>query len=154
EATVEATAQGGTFQFKSQGGYDAVGISGGSSPGEIEGDQSITFTFDTPTVITSLSVAFLYPMNDYWGDNWNEVALFTTDLGAFTLEALSDTTSSWSGSGMAQNVSPAFKKEGAVWTITGDDIFGGAITSLVLSSGNPGDDGGYGDFSFHSMVIP
>ena len=37
EATVDATAQGGTFQFKSQGGYDAVGISGGSSPGEIEG---------------------------------------------------------------------------------------------------------------------
>jgi hypothetical protein len=51
------------------------------------------------------------------------------------------------------NVSPAIEGSGGMWTIAGDDIFGGPITSLTLSSGNPGLHSSFGDFSFHSMTL-
>jgi len=156
DLNVSVQSVGGDFLQKTVAGYAATGISGGSVNGEIDGSQAISFAFDRPTMITSLTVAFLYTAGNH-GDLWNEVALFTTDLGSFTLEAAGATNANWNGFGLASNDSPGVEGGGGMWTISGSDIFGGPITSLMLSSGNPGSHAKYGDFSFRSMsyaVIP
>lgn len=148
---VNVQALGGAFLDKTVAGHTATGIAGGSVTGEIDNAEAMSFQFDQPMLITSLSVAFLYTAGNH-GDTWNEVAQFTTDSGSFTLEAAGAETAAWSGYGQASNVSPGVEGHGGIWNVAGEDIFGGPVTTLTLSSGNPGSGGQYGDFSFHSMT--
>lgn len=141
---------GGNFAPKTVQGVSGMGISGGPVHGEIAGDQEMIFTFDQPVLITSIEIAHLYTAGNF-GDIWNEVALFRTDIGDFFLEASSPSTGDWSGFGDLTNVSYAQEGFGGAWRVAGEDIFGGPITSLTLMSGNAGNHHKYGDFSFVNL---
>lgn len=84
DSTVTVNALGGSFETKTVAGFTATGLSGGSVSGEIDGEQALTFLFAQPVSVTSLTIAFLYTAGHY-GDLYNEVALFSTDRGWFTL---------------------------------------------------------------------
>lgn len=148
---VEVTSHAGNFASKNVAGTLGTGISGGNVSGEIDGSQYIQFAFSEPVVISSLSIAHLYTAGNY-GDLWNERAKLSTDLGEFHLEATGATVASWTGSGIALNDSPAVNNHGGAWTVGGQDIFGGAINWLQLSSGNPGGHPKYGDFGFVGLA--
>jgi uncharacterized membrane protein len=91
DSAVTVNALGGNFETKTVASFTAVGLSGGNVNGEIDGDQALTFLFAQPVSVTSLTVAFLYTAGHY-GDLYNEVALFSTDQGWFTLEAAGATS--------------------------------------------------------------
>ncbi len=150
-ADVSISGLGGTFAPKTVAGHTAVGLSGGAVNGEIDGDQEFVFTFSQPVYITSLSISFLYTAGNH-GDLWDEVAQFSTNLGTFDLTATGATSGTWTGMGELLNDSPAIEGHGGKWTIAGDDIFGGPITSLTLLSGNVGEAPKYGDFAFDSIT--
>ena len=138
------------FQRKTVAGVSAVGVAGGSVSGEIDGAQYIEFNFSAPVNVTSLSVAHLYTKGNH-GDNWNEQALFSTDVGDFYLEASGATSGLWSGYGLLSNDSPAVEGGGGAWTLAGENIFGSAISTLRLSAGNAGPNSRFGDFGFVGM---
>lgn len=148
---IEAISSGGEFMRKEVAGVNAVGVSGGSVHGEIDGSEYIQFTFDEALTISSISVAHLYTAGNY-GDSWNEAAMISTDRGDFQLEAISATSGTWSGSGAVYNDSAGVEGSGGAWTISGDDIFGGAVNWVRLSAGNAGGHGSYGDFGFVNMA--
>lgn len=152
DSIVTVNAAGGNFESKTVAGFAATGLSGGNVNGEIDGQQALTFLFAQPVSVSSLTIAFLFTAGHH-GDLSNEVALFSTDRGWFTLEAAGATSGDWTGSGTVINLSPAIEGGGGIWMIAGNDIFGGPITSLTLSSGNPGSHSSFGDFSFHSMTL-
>lgn len=147
---VDVASIGGNFASKNAHGVAGMGISGGSVHGEIDGEEMMSFIFSEPVIITELEIAYLYTAGNF-GDVWNEVALFSTDIGDFTLEASEPTSGDWTGFGTLTNVSPGEEHDGGAWRVSGEDIFGGAITSLSLMSGNAGNHAKYGDFSFVNM---
>jgi len=140
------------FQPKTVAGVTAVGVQGGSVNGEIDGSQYIEFNFSAPVFVDSISIAHLYTAGNF-GDVWNETALFSTDIGDFTLEATGATSGAWTGGGTLVNDSPAVEKNGGAWSVIGGDIFDGAITSIRLQSGNAGNHSKYGDFGFVGMEV-
>ncbi len=150
--TADVVSFDGNFRPKTVAGVTAVGVQGGSVNGEIDGSQYIEFSFSAPVFVNSISIAHLYTAGNF-GDVWNETALFSTDIGDFTLEATGATSGAWTGGGLLVNDSPAVEKSGGAWSVLGGDIFGGAITSIRLSSGNAGNQSKYGDFGFVGMEV-
>ncbi len=147
----DITAPVSTFQFKNVNGAYGVGIGGGAVHGEISGNESIRFDFSAPVLVTSLSVAHLFAAGNF-GDVLHETATVLTDLGAFHLQVTSPTTATWSGPGVASNLSIGTEDGGGLWEVAGSSIFPGAITHLELVSGNPGA-AKYSDYGFHSMDL-
>ena len=144
------TTEHGTTKRKTVNGVTGMGVSGGSVNGEIDNCESLTFTFDEAVRVDELVISFLYNDGEF-GDQPAEVASIVSNLLAGTLSVTGATTATWTGLGDVENVSVATEAGGGAWRISGDDIFGGAITSLTLSSGNPGWKGKYADFSFVSL---
>ncbi len=147
---ITVTSTGGNFKQKTVGGFTATGISGGAVDAEIDNNEYMLFTFDRAVNITLLSIAHLYTKGNY-GDLWNEDAKVVTSAGTFDLIATGATTGSWNGLGTLVNDSPGTEGNGGAWTVSGSDIFGAAITSLKLKSGNPGSEAKYGDFGFREL---
>lgn len=153
---VSVSSFGGMFKEKSAGGFTGTGVYDGASNIEIENQEYLLITFDAPVLITKLSVAHLFKAHTY-DDLWDESAKFETDAGTFLLIASGVTTADWNGLGTVFNDSPSLHGQGGAWTVAGDDIFGGAITSLKIMSGNPGPLTKYGDFTFRQLefsVLP
>jgi hypothetical protein len=150
DININVTALEGTLMNKTVFGVTGTGVSGGAVPGEIDGAQCLIFTFSQPVHITSMSIVHLFTAGNY-NDQWNEVARFITDEGAFELEAADATNANWSGFGSVVNDSPAIEGSSGAWTVNGNDIFGGPITSLMLISGNPGPLARYSDFGFFQL---
>lgn len=152
DVTVESI--NGTFKSKTVGGFSGVGVGGGAVTGEIDGLELIRFTFSQPVNVISLSLGALYTAGNY-GDTVHETALMTTDLGANLLVASGSVTGSWDGYGALRNDSPAIQGRGGAWTMEntgGGSIFAGPITTLTLSSGNPGPSNA-GDFTFRAIQV-
>jgi hypothetical protein len=149
---ISVTAMGGPLKNKTVWGVTGTGIAGGAVPGEIDGEQCLLFTFSQPVYITSLSIAHLFTAGNY-NDQWNEVARFITDAGTFELEAAGATSANWNGYGIVANDSPAIEGHSGAWTISGTNILGGPITSLMLISGNPGPLARYADFGFLQLTF-
>ncbi|MEZ6244003.1 MAG: PEP-CTERM sorting domain-containing protein [Phycisphaerales bacterium] len=142
------------MKLKTVNGITGMGIKDGSVTGEIDGNEYMKFEFDTAVTVDCLEIAFLYD-NHQFGDHPAEIARVITDISDDTLMVTGPTTAVWSNSGVVVNLSIATEAGGGYWRISGDDIFGGEITSLKLKSGNPGDKGKYADFSFVKMsVVP
>lgn len=123
-ATVTAEGSGvdATFHAKTVGAYTGFGIGGGFADAEIDlNGEKLTIEYSSPTVITELIFAFLYP-NGGWSDVVNEVARVTvvspTSLVG-ELTATGSTTATWTGSGSAVvNLAAAVAESGGVWRIT------------------------------------
>jgi hypothetical protein len=147
---VDVGASHRNFRAKTVNGVTGVGIRGGAVSGEIDGTESITFTFDTAVNVTELQISFLYD-NGQFGDSPAEAALIATNVGENVLQVTGPTSASWTGAGTVTNASVATEAGGGHWILAGNDIFGGAITSLTLSSGNPGHAGRFGDYAFVSL---
>lgn len=144
------------FKPKTVNSVTGMGIAGGSVDAEIDGQESISFSFSKPVRITSFSVAHLYAAPNF-GDNPNEVAYVDAGFTHFGLYVTGATTASWSGFGSVVNDSIATTAGGGAWTVFGDDLFGGAVTQLSFRSGNPGGNGSFADFTFVELgfrVIP
>ena len=138
------------FIYKTTNGTTGVGVKHGSVNGEIDNDEYIEFTFETPVYVTSFSVGQLYASGNF-GDNPDEVAmLLTSDAGSFELTVTSETTATWSGAGLASNVSIANNSGGGEWLVSGGSLFGAPVTSVKFASGNPGG-GQLSDYTFVSM---
>jgi hypothetical protein len=147
---VLATTSVRDFARKTVNGVTGVGVRGGSVSGEIDREEVVSFYFDGPVAVSELQISFLYD-NGQFGDNPAEKALISTDLGDFYLSVVGPDTAAWTGSGTSENLSLATEAGGGHWRLSGENIFGGAITELHLSSGNPGKGGRFGDFSFVSL---
>lgn len=148
---VAASTDVRNFKWKQVAGFWGAGVEGGAVNGEIDGSESILFEFDAPVLVTSLSLGALYTAGNY-GDIVNEGARIETNLGVFELYATGATTASWNGLGVVGNDSPGVQDSGGAWTIAGDDLFGGAVTWLRLSSANPGA-ACMGDFTFRGLSV-
>jgi hypothetical protein len=147
---ITVTSSGGNFQQKTVAGLTATGISGGTVDGEIDSSEFLTFSFDQPVTVTSMSIAHLF-RDGHYGDTADETAEFATSAGNFQFVASGVDTGDWNGFGAVANDSPAINNFAGGWTIAGGDVFGFAITSLVMRSGNPGLDTGLGDFGFRQI---
>ncbi len=142
------------MELKTVNGVTGMGIDRGAVDGEIDGWEFMKFEFDQAVTINRLELAFLYDEGEF-GDRWAEIARVLTDISDDTLTVTSDTTAVWTNSGVVVNLSVANEQGGGYWQISGDDIFGGAVTKVKLKSGNPGFLGKYSDFSFVKMgVVP
>ncbi len=142
------------MQLKTVNGVTGMGIERGAVGGEIDGYEHMKFEFHEDVVINCLEVAFLYDEGEF-GDRWAEIARVLTDISDDTLTVTSDTTAVWTNSGTVINLSVANESGGGHWRVEGDDIFGGAVSSVKLKSGNPGFKGKYADFAFVKMgVVP
>lgn len=150
DVATTVTAQNGFTQRKTVNGITGMGVSRGSVAGEIDGHESLTFDFAEAIFVDELVISFLYD-NGQFGDHPAEVARFITDALDATLQVTGPTTANWTGFGTVENVSVATEQGGGAWRLSGEDIFGGPITSLTLLSGNPGDRGHLADFSFVSL---
>ncbi|GJM18233.1 MAG: hypothetical protein DHS20C14_04460 [Phycisphaeraceae bacterium] len=146
--TVSSTPK--RLQRKTVNGVTGMGIKGGNVNGEIDKYESMNFSFDAPVVVDGLTIAFLYDDGQF-GDQPAEIARVVVDGDAYTLSVTGPTTAVWAGLGLVENISIATEAGGGAWRVSGDDIFGGAISSLTLESGNPGRKAKYADFSFVSL---
>lgn len=147
---VEVTSPVRTFRHKTVRGVRAAGVQGGSVNGEIDNGESIRFDFASPMTVSTLAVAHLYNAGEF-GDSPAEVALVrVNDSLEFLLQVTSETTADWSGAGSATNTSIATEAGGGAWLVEGVDLFGVAVHSLELLSGNTGN-GSKADFGFVSL---
>lgn len=154
--SITADAAPRAFKAKTVNSVTGVGISGGAVDGEIDGDESISFSFSKPVRITSFSVAHLYA-KPHFGDNPDEVATVDVGFASYDLAVTSTTTALWGGFGSVLNDSVASEAGGGAWTVFGSDLFGGLVTDITFRSGNPGSQGKYSDFTFVQLgfeVIP
>ncbi|MEM8835130.1 MAG: hypothetical protein AAGD00_04845 [Planctomycetota bacterium] len=139
------------FRHKTVNGVRAAGVKGGSVNGEIDNAESIRFDFASPMTVSALEVAHLYNAGEF-GDSPAEVALVrVNDSLDYLLQVTSETTADWSGSGSATNTSIATEAGGGAWLVAGTDLFGIAVTSIELLSGNTGN-GSKADFGFVSLT--
>jgi len=151
---VDVTTSPRVMKLKTVNGITGMGIKDGEVSGEIDGYEYMKFEFDQAVTIDCLEIAFLYD-NYQFGDHPAEIARVITDISDDTLTVTGPTTAVWTNSGVVVNLSIATEAGGGYWQISGDDIFGGEITSLKLKSGNPGTKAKYADFSFVKMsVVP
>jgi hypothetical protein len=118
--------------------YTGVGVSGATA-GEIDIDESISATFDVPTVLDAFQLMVLYEGPEF-GDvqevAW--VTAFFTGGGSATkaLETVFSapgTSALWIAPGSVVNVSPALEAEAGVWRVT--NPFGTAqLDSVVFTA--------------------
>ena len=154
QTTVTSTPN--PLQRKTVNGVTAIGINKGNVSGEIDGNEKMKFAFDQGMIIDEITIAFLFDDGQF-GDQPAEVARISTDQLTGILSVTGPTTATWTANGTVQNLSVATERGAGVWRVFGEDLFGGAITTLELSSGNPGNKARHGDFSFVSLggtVIP
>ena len=147
------------FVTQTIGGVEGLGVGGGNWTGELDGaGESILITFSTPQIVSEITLAFLYPMEDdstgpIYGDTVNEKSFIAINGGvANTLEATGATTATWTGLGSVTNFAQAVNGQGGAWTIT--NPFGNAaVTSILLTAPNdvPGSSAG-SDYSLHSVT--
>lgn len=150
DVDVSVKTRRGVIQNKTLAGFSAVGVSGGYKPGEIDGREYIIFRFSTPVKITSLSVAYLFAAGAD-GDQWHEQAKFITDSGAARLKVKGAATARWTRFGTVANDSPAVAGGAGAWTVSGENLFPGAVTRLRLKSARPGSSAAFSDFAFVGM---
>jgi hypothetical protein len=148
--TVTASSAPRNFARKTINGFTGVGVAGGNVNAEIDSNESITFTFSSAVNINSLSIAFLYADGNF-NDVGNESAHIFGDANKQVLAVTSINTGTWSGSGTLTNDSASSNAGGGAWTVSGTDIFGGAVTQVTLRPGNQGPNATFGDYSFRSI---
>ncbi len=154
---VAVTASPRAFRAKTVNGVTAVGVEGGNVTGEIDSNEIMAFAFDEPVYITSLAIAHLFTDGQF-GDHPAEVALISTDVGSFTIEATHSTSGSWTGAGSLANLSTATNAGAGYWMASTESlktpgIFGAPVTSLALQSGNPGTHAHYADYGFVQLTF-
>ncbi len=135
------TPSGGSYTVKTVGGVTGVGITTGYEGTEMDGEnESILIEFDTPQIIESLVLGFLYqkepagPKSAY-GDKVDERAWMSIngETGVYTLKATGDTSGTWDGSGALSNVEAALYNSGGAWLLT--NPFGTtAVTSILFTA--------------------
>lgn len=145
-ATVTAIGNGAdaTFHSKTIGAYKGFGIGGGYSDAEIDLDgEKLTVEYDSPTVITELILAFLYP-NQAWDDVVDEVARVTVVTPAALvgeLTAQGSSSAAWTGSASPViNLDLAIADSAAVWKIAmpfGSQLVQKIELTPVAVSGGP-----------------
>lgn len=169
----------GTLGWKSTDGVTGVGVNGpqgitpatGLSPNtEIDvyrgGRESLLISWAAPATVTELQLSFLFPMLEHDDVLYNEKAnitflnTYTSQSALFTLEALTATTASYSGTATVNNLSPA--QDGspgpagaALWQLIGSDIAGFEVNQILLTA--PQIDGyvnkWLSDYSFTKLVV-
>lgn len=124
-----------TFLKKSQDGYTGVGVTGGSTNGELDIGETISGTFTNNMQISSFTLGLLFDGPEY-GDV-NEVANVSIFDGSSwlmgTLVALDTSTANWTFGGNTSTItaiSPASDGKGGVWKI--DNPFATTITSKIV----------------------
>ena len=148
---VTVTAAPRAFKHKSVAGVPGAGVQGGAVNGEIDDVESITFEFAVPITVTSIDIALLY-IDGSKNDIGNEAAIFRADGVDHTLQVLDATNASWTGLGAASNTSNA-DSAGAGWNVSGADIFGQTVSTLVLLPGNAGSNATFGDYTFGALTF-
>lgn len=139
----QITASGGTLESRTNSGVTALGVIG-------DGSRSIRFDFAAPVTITGLDLSSLYPAypgrgrGNQFANSSNDTARLTVnDANDFYLEAASAGHALWSGEGRARNTSPGNHRHAGAWSVSGNNLFGGPVTSLTFS-GDLGDASGQG----------
>jgi PEP-CTERM motif len=99
------------------------GISGRGITGEISIGETLVMSFANSTTIKSFSLGLLYDGPEFGDVNERaQISFFNgaSSLGSWILTATDITTASWTGAGMASNVSAATQPGGAgVWKVDG-----------------------------------
>jgi PEP-CTERM motif len=99
------------------------GISGRGITGEISIGETLVMSFANSTTIQSFSLGLLYDGPEFGDVNERaQISFFNgaSSLGSWILTATDITTASWTGAGMASNVSAATQPGGAgVWKVDG-----------------------------------
>lgn len=143
-----ATANVRGFEQKTVNGVTAVGVSGGSVSGEIDNDETLTFTGATlANVLNGFTIAFLY-RDGNMGDLGNEVSLLDVNGGVVTTLALNASGTLTGANGTVTILSPADNSGGGEFRVSDLSL---PFTSLVFRSGNSGDST-HGDFSFVDLT--
>jgi hypothetical protein len=140
----------GDFERKSLNGVAGVGVSGGTVGGEIDGNETITFSGATlANKLNGFTVSFLY-QNANMNDSGNEVALL--DVNGTVLTIITLTASGGDGTvsvGTVKNLSPSTDGGGGEFQVSNLDF---AFSSLVFRSGNSSTTSAQaGDFAFVSL---
>lgn len=152
----------GTFAQKTVGtpGVTGTGVSTVSAPDqELQIGEWITATFSIPSIIDSLTLAFLFNGPEF-GDVKEIAKITVNDTTTYTLTTesslISDTVAYWSGpSGLVTNLSPAVNGRSAVWQISGNPFGTTTVTSLQFEalpgSCGVGDCNNQSDYSLGEM---
>jgi PEP-CTERM motif len=154
-ATATANSGTGTFDHKSIGAITGVGVAGTNSVvgGEIDNNESISFTSATTQLLSAFTLSFLYP-NGFQGDTVFEIALVNATGGSpvtISFTPTSTTTGTLLGAaGTWQNLSIADNSGAGEWAIALTNPL--AFTGLVFHPGNGGTSGSKGDFAFVDMT--
>lgn len=125
---------------------------------EIDLGQSVTITFLSPQIFSSLTLGMLFDGPEYGDGNERAGAYPNGSLVPFILTATGETTATWSLlSSTVTNLSPAVDFVGAgIWNI--QNPFGTLpITSLTLSplaSGSTGSESDFGLVAFQTHGVP
>ncbi|OJY35507.1 MAG: hypothetical protein BGP06_06600 [Rhizobiales bacterium 65-9] len=149
--TVAATGNGagGVFGYKTVNGYTGVGVSGGGSvvDGEIDKNETISFTSGNIHTLTGFTLAFLYS-DGFMGDSVFEAAVATATghvLTTLVITTTSPTTATLTGAaGTVTNISPGNDGGGGVWAVSGLAV---PVYSVVFKSGAAGGAASFGDFA-------
>jgi hypothetical protein len=158
--TVTTTGNSGAsfFDHKTGGSPSATGVGVGGTgsvvAGEIDNNESITFTSNTGQhLLSSFDVAFLYSQG-FQMDNVFEIALLglTGPASTITVTVTSPTTATLSGAfGSVTNESAGDNTGAGEWLVqfTTPVLF----TNLVFEPGDGGTSSAQGDFAFVNMTF-
>ena len=125
------TAVGGDLGTKSQAGFTILGVTGGASGNEIDIGESLTISFETAQIFSSLTLGLLFDGPEYL--DYNEIAAVDVNGGisVYNLTANGTTSASWTGSGSVAALGSAVDGGWGGWEIS--NPFGNtSITSLKL----------------------
>ena len=147
-----ASTSTGIFEQKTVAGVTAVGVSGGTVGGEIDSNETISFSGGSlANGLNGFTIAFLFQSGNQ-GDQGNEVSLLDL-IGSLVTTLSLNANSTLSGQGTA----------GATVTVLSAPTDGAAgqfrvsglhmpFTSLVFRSGNSGGNNTFGDFAFVDLI--
>lgn len=140
------SGNGGKLGTKTVGGIKGLGVVGGTVNNEIDvKSESVTFTFDAPTTLSSLVLGSMFQPGQY-GDTIFEKAMITINgTSSYLLQVTGNTTASWTGSGSVVNLSPALQPLGGAFIL--NNPFSVAVNTLTFSAVLVGD-GTYKDSDF------
>lgn len=137
-----------SFEQKTVNGVTAVGIGGGAVGGEIDSNETLTFTGAAmANVLNGFTLAFLY-RDGNMGDVGNEVSLLDVNGAVVTTLALNASGTLGETTGTVTVLSSADTSGGGEFQVSGLSL---PFTSLVFRSGNSGDST-HGDFAFVNLT--
>lgn len=115
------SATGGALEVGTKNGVTFLGVSGGQTGSEIDGNQSLTVWFTTPERLASLSLVLLFNGPEY-GDNNEIAAAFTSDSDEYQLRLTGQNAAAW------------YKNNVFVSNIAGSGTFTGGQGKFVIAN--------------------